>query len=171
MAKYDYLIVGAGLYGAVFAIITLSSYIASIGNDKLERFFPIMLFYSVVFTGIFALVLAYEDRLRVVSGKTALFLTIGFFAELLPWTLVLRTTYIYHYFTCIPFVVLMIGFVIKTIYDNTEKKGRVVAITAVYVAIAIGLFILFYPVLSGAPVEMDFAEKYLKWFSSWVLVS
>lgn len=160
-----------GLYGAVFAIITLSSYIASIGNDKLERFFPIMLFYSVVFAGIFALVLAYEDRLRVVSGKTALFLTIGFFAELLPWTLVLRTTYIYHYFTCIPFVVLMIGFVIKTIYDNTEKKGRVVAVTGVYVAIAIGLFILFYPVLSGAPVEMDFAEKYLKWFSSWVLVS
>ncbi len=160
-----------GVYASIFALIALASYISSIGNDKLERFFPIMLLYGVIFAGIFALVLAHEDKLTNVSDKTALFLVIGFFAELLPWTLVLRTTYIYHYFTCIPFVVLMIGFVIKTIYDNTKYRGRVIAATGIYVAIAIGLFILFYPVLSGAPVEMDFAEKYLKWFSSWVLVS
>ncbi len=160
-----------GIYASIFAVIALSSLVASTGNDNLERFFPIMLLYGVIFAGIFALVLAYEDKLRIASGKTALFLTIGFFAQLLPWTLVLRTTYIYHYFTCIPFVVLMIGYVIKTIYDNAENKGRVVALTGVYVAVAIGLFILFYPVLSGAPVEMEFADKYLKWFSSWVLVS
>ncbi len=160
-----------GIYALIFAVIALTSYVSSIGNDKLERFFPIMLLYGVIFVGIFALVLAYEHRLRIVSEKTALFLTIGFFAQLLPWTLILRTTYIYHYFTCIPFVVLMIGFVIKTIYDNSENKRRVITITGVYVAIAIGLFILFYPVLSGAPVDMDFADKYLRWFSSWVLVS
>lgn len=40
----------------------------------------------------------------------------------------------------------------------------------VYVACAIGLFILFYPVLSGLAIDPAFATKYLKWFDSWVLL-
>lgn len=160
-----------GVYALIFAIITLMSYIASIGNEKLVRYPKFMLLYAVIFVGIFIIVLLNESWLKKVSAKTALFLVIGFFAQLLPWTLVLRTTYIYHYFTCIPFVILMIGFVIKTIYDNAKNKKTVIIGTGIYVAVAIGLFILFYPVLSGAPVSMEFAEKFLKWFDSWVLVS
>ncbi len=160
-----------GIYAGIFAIITILSYISASGDEKLVRFPKIMLLYSVIFIAIFVLVLMYENRLKNISHKTALFLVIGFFAQLLPWTLVLRTTYIYHYFTCIPFVVLMIGFVIKSIYDNVENKKSVIAVTFIYVAVAVGLFILFYPVLSGAPVSAEFANEYLKWFSSWVLVS
>lgn len=159
------------IYSTAVLFLVLMSYLTSMDNDKLERFFPYMMIYGVIFVGIFLAVLANEEKLNKVSAKTALFLVIGFFAQLLPWVFVLRTTYIYHYFTCIPFVVLMIGFVIKTIYDNTENKKAVIIGTAIYVAIAIALFAMFYPVLSGAPVSPDYVDKYLRWMKSWVLVS
>ena len=85
--------------------------------------------------------------------------------------LVLRTTYIYHYFPCVVFVVLMIGYCFRSLYDNAKNKKAVLAAGIGYAVIVVGLFVLFYPVISGAPVSLDFAEKWLKWFSSWVLVA
>ena len=41
----------------------------------------------------------------------------------------------------------------------------------VYAVLAFGLFLLFYPVLSGQPVDVDFVVKYLRWRDTWVLIS
>lgn len=160
----------ASCYIAVFALFTVIAAYTGSSNEKYARFLPCMLLYSVVFVGVFLAVLANEKHLKNISSGTASFLAIGYFANLLPWTLVLRTTYIYHYFPCIAFLVLMICNSIKTIYDNTQKKRTVIMITAGYVAVSLILFALFYPVLSGYPVGMDFAKTWLKWFKSWVLV-
>jgi dolichyl-phosphate-mannose--protein O-mannosyl transferase len=65
----------------------------------------------------------------------------------------------------------MIVYSIKTIYDSVKNKKAVIISTLVYGLIAIGLFVLFYPTLSGQPISLEFAEKYLKWFQSWVLVA
>lgn len=157
-------------YMAIFVVFTIAAAVTGASDEKYARFLPCMLFYSVVFVGIFLAVLAYEKRLKNISTGTAAFLAIGYFANLLPWTLVLRTTYIYHYFPCVAFVVLMICNSIKTIYDNTKNKRRVIMITAGYVAVALILFAMFYPVLSGHPIGMNFAKTWLKWFESWVLV-
>lgn len=159
------------LYVGLFMMIAMLSNMSAISDAKLVRFFPIMLLYAFVFSAIFILVLVYDYKLVKISERTALFLTIGFFAQLLPWTLVLRTTYIYHYFTCVPFVVLMLGFVAKTIYDNAENKKLVICTVFIYAAIAIALFVMFYPVLSGAPVSAGYVSKYLRWMQSWVLIS
>jgi dolichyl-phosphate-mannose--protein O-mannosyl transferase len=35
-------------------------------------------------------------------------LLVGFAAQYLPWVLVTRCTFIYHYFTAVPFIILMI---------------------------------------------------------------
>lgn len=40
-----------------------------------------------------------------------------------------------------------------------------------YAAVAFALFLLFYPVLSGQPVDVDFVIKYLRWRLTWVLIS
>ncbi len=106
------------------------------------------------------------------KDKTAIFLCIAYIAELLPWVGVERLTFIYHYFPCVPFITLMIGYSIKTIYDEARIKHRK-AITigvCVYAAAVIGMFILFYPVLSGKPCSYEFAEHFLKWFDTWVLL-
>ena len=40
----------------------------------------------------------------------------------------------------------------------------------IYAALAVGLFAMFYPVLSGTPTTVHYVKTYLKWFESWVLL-
>lgn len=166
--KYIFL----GIYAIIFCVLCAASYAAAGGSEKLERLFPCMLFYSSVMVGAFALTLTYDENIKQESNRIALFLIIGYFAELIPWVLVVRTTYIYHYFPCVPFTVLMIGYSILTIYENVKEKNRKTVMTAafVYAGIAVVLFAMFYPVLSGNPCNYDYADKWLKWFDSWVLL-
>lgn len=104
------------------------------------------------------------------KDRTAGFLVVSYLAQFLPWTLVSRCTFIYHYFPCVPFLALMIG------YSFKQLKGRMkdihfTALLVVYALAVFGLFLLFYPVLSGSPVSKDFVAEYLRWFDSWVLTA
>lgn len=102
------------------------------------------------------------------KDKKALFLVIGYLSQYLPWVFIGRTTFIYHYFTSVPFVVLMVAYCLWLLVK--EVKVPKLAVYA-YVAIAVGLFLLFYPVLSGQPIEKEFVFKVLRWMKTWVLVS
>ncbi len=179
-----------GMYALVFALCCAAAYASGSGNEKLVRLFPCIVLYSAVMVGVFMLTLTYDDKIKQVSNRVPLFLVIAYLAELMPWMAVVRTTYIYHYFPCVPFVVLMLGYSIKTFYENCEdrtpvtisvykrrwrltigsNKCAVIVGTFVYVAVALILFAMFYPVLSGAPCSYDYAVDWLKWFDSWVLL-
>lgn len=164
--KYILLLV----YCVIFAIICIWAQTVGEGNEKLERLFPCVLFYSIVLTVIFALVLCFDKYIKTDSVKIPLFLLIGYFSQLVPWIPISRTTYIYHYFPMVAFTVLMIGYSIKTFYESAKAKNAVIAAAVIYAAAAVGLFVLFYPVISGSPVDGEFARHWLKWFDSWVLV-
>lgn len=165
--KYNY----AGIYVIIWTVLCGICAIAEQANERLDRLFACMLLYSIVMAGMFIIVLMNDDKLKKASSRTSAFLLIGYFSSYLPWTLVVRTTYIYHYFPCVIFAVLMIGYSIKTFYDNAVNKKAVRKWAIVYAVIAVALFALFYPVLSGQPISLEFAEKWLKWFDSWVLVA
>lgn len=102
--------------------------------------------------------------------NTAAFLLVGYMAQYLPWFFVTRITFIYHYFPSVVFVVLMITY---SFCQWREKLSRQTLLTLVFLygAAAAGLFLLFYPVLSGEAVEAAFVEKYLRWFETWVLTA
>lgn len=102
------------------------------------------------------------------KDKTAIFLSISYLAQLLPWVLVTRITFIYHYFPSVPFVVLMIAYSANKLFGDSKKA---IVGMAVYVVAVIALFAMFYPVLSGYPVSMDYVRNCLKWFSQWYFVS
>lgn len=107
------------------------------------------------------------------SDKKAWFLLTGYAAQFVPWMLVPRYTFIYHYFPSTPFVVMVIGYSIYKIYHMQKtdvSKRRVMIAAIIYCAIAVGLFIMFYPVLSGLSVPGDYVETFLRWFDTWVLV-
>ncbi len=159
----------AEVYAVVFAVFCVMAFVAGNGNEKLERLFVCVLMYSIIMTGVFALVMMYDEAVKQKSNKTALFLSIAYIVQLAPWVLVTRTTYIYHYFPSVPFVVLMIGYSVKTLYDNAKDKKAVIIGTAVYTVIAVGLFVMFYPVLSGATFDVNYGKEMLRWFDSWVL--
>ncbi len=107
------------------------------------------------------------------KGKTraiAAFLTVGYLAQYLPWFFVTRITFIYHYFPSVPFVVLMIAYSLMQLKKRMSDRAFLIVCCA-YAAVAFALFLLFYPVLSGQPVEVDFVLKYLRWRPTWVLIS
>ncbi len=105
----------------------------------------------------------------VKKDEKAAFLVTGYLAQYLPWFFVTRVTFIYHYFPSVPFLTLMI---LHGLRRGKEKAPRAFsAVLILYGALAVGLFLLFYPVLSGQPVEAAFVAKYLRWFESWVLTA
>ena len=102
--------------------------------------------------------------------SVAAFLVVGYLAQYLPWFFVTRITFIYHYFPSTPFVVLMIVYSLMQLKKKMSDRTFVI-ICCVYAALAFGLFLLFYPVLSGQPVDVAFVVKYLRWRPDWVLIS
>jgi dolichyl-phosphate-mannose--protein O-mannosyl transferase len=124
---------------------------------------------AVWWTGIAALFYVAYIAIKE-KDRNAQFLVIAYFAQLVPWMGVSRLTFIYHYFPCVPFVVLMIGYAIYDIYESARSKKSIAVCAFALVIIAIALFALFYPVLSGQPCEIEFAKDWLKWFDSWVLL-
>ncbi len=100
--------------------------------------------------------------------RTAIFLFIAYMAQYLPWCLITRTTYMYHYFPSVPFIVMMIGYAMMKLVGDSPKRRRVAYF---YVAAAVGLFLFFYPVLSGYPIEKQWVYDHLQWFDTWVLVT
>lgn len=111
----------------------------------------------------------YNVFLAIVNrDRKSVYLLIGYLSCLLPWMPVERTTYIYHYFPCVPFVVLMIGHCFEHLYYKNVRLAKLSF--GVYALGTVLLFALFYPVLSGYGIEVSFVEKFLKWFESWVLI-
>ncbi len=100
-------------------------------------------------------------------NKNATFLVISYIAQLLPWVFVARTTFIYHYFPCVPFLVLMIAHFIHRMYQ--KYKGIKIFYIGFTIATVI-LFIMFYPSISGFPVDGNYVRNFLLWLPSWHLI-
>ena len=98
------------------------------------------------------------------SSQTLAFVQISLLAQLLPWVLVPRGTYIYHYFASVPFLILGVTLVLsKVASGRTEKAGRV--LTVCYLLFALVCFIGFYPYASGVLTPtwwLDFMRKFLR---------
>lgn len=103
------------------------------------------------------------------KDRTAAILCISYLAQYLPWCLVSRLTFIYHYFPSVPFVVLMIVYAAQQIKKRTNENTFRMWII-LYAAAAVGLFIIFYPVLSGQTVSISYVNALLRWMDTWVLV-
>ena len=92
-------------------------------------------------------------------------LTVLYLTQLLPWVLVARSTFMYHYFPSLVFAVAAIGLVFAQWYRKQPKAAVITA--AVLVGAALIVFVCFYPVYSGMPANSDWIEG-LRWFKSWV---
>ncbi|MEK3883096.1 glycosyltransferase family 39 protein [Paenibacillus sp. PL2-23] len=90
---------------------------------------------------------------------------IAFLAQYVPWMLVPRETFLYHYFAMVPFMILSIVYVLGVAEERSPffRKARIG-----YAAAAAAMFILFYPALSGMIVPKWYVDVLLRWFPSWV---
>ncbi len=89
------------------------------------------------------------------------FILIGLLAQFLPWVLVPRGTYIYHYFASVPFLVLGTVMMLHYLTEKYPKAGRRICI--VYLALCLVWFIILFPYASGVTTPnwwMDLVRDY-----------
>ena len=92
----------------------------------------------------------------------AIFITVFFFFQWIPYVFISRVTFIYHFYVNVPFLCLATAYFISKYWSNKWVK---VATLAYFVGV-VALFGLFYPVISGMPAPASSIEG-LKWLSGW----
>ncbi len=106
--------------------------------------------------------LAVRGGLRYRQGDGNLTLTVivvGFLAQYLPWVLVPRSMYIYHYFASVPFIILATAVVFDLIRNAKLRKWLMFA----FVLFAAVFFVMFFPYASGLLTPTWWLD-WLKWF-------
>lgn len=102
------------------------------------------------------------------KNKIGMFLCIAYFSQLVPWMFISRVVFIYHYFACVAFIVLAIVETARRLLNSGKvKMGEIYG----FAALAIVLFIMFYPVISGVGVSPGYVKNVLRWFDSWVFMN
>ena len=82
-------------------------------------------------------------------------LLIAIAANYLPWTLVPRCTFQYHFFTTFPFVVLAAILFLQHLEESGELSEKV---KWIWLGIAAAYFVLMYPAASGLPMPRLYAQ-------------
>lgn len=88
---------------------------------------------------------------------------IGLLAQFLPWMLVPRGTYIYHYFASVPFLILGVCLLLHWIQTRYPAPGRALLIT--YLTVCLIFFIAYFPYASGLLTPtwwLDFMKRFLR---------
>jgi dolichyl-phosphate-mannose--protein O-mannosyl transferase len=95
------------------------------------------------------------------------FILVGLAAQFLPWAVSPRKlVFIYHFFPSVPFLILAIVYVAQA---PIERRPAFRYVVRAYGVVALGLFVLFLPILSAIPVGRAFVLGWLRWFESWIL--
>ena len=97
-------------------------------------------------------------------GQRTLFVSIAALSQYLPWVLISRETFIYHYFATLPFLILLMGVLAKYLIERTKHGKKAVFI---YLGVCLVLFAMFYPVTTGTEVSRWYADHLLRWLPSW----
>ena len=99
------------------------------------------------------------------APRTYVMVIIGFASQFLPWVLVPRSTFIYHYFASVPFIIIASVLLLKWIRSRSETAFKVTTILLTVSALV--LFIAFYPLESGLPVARWYANclRWFKWYN------
>ncbi|HWQ57708.1 MAG TPA: phospholipid carrier-dependent glycosyltransferase [Clostridia bacterium] len=109
--------------------------------------------------------------IKLIRGKlkpdhiwVALF--VALLAELVPWVLVTRCTFIYHYFASVPFIILIAAYLLQ---KKEERDPAWAKAKWIWMGAAVLLFILFYPVITGTVVSRSYVSL-LEWLPSWTFM-
>ena len=117
---------------------------------------------AVWWVGFAFVILSIERAIRR-KYFACIFLTVLFFFQWLPYLFISRTTYLYHFYSCVPFLCLATAYFLNKYWSN--KWGKAAALA--YFAVVAVLFGLFYPTISGMPAPTSWIDS-LKWLESWI---
>lgn len=136
------------LHEATRAINTKET-ISGIGN--------IFIWYLGIVSYIFLIV-----RMIIKKDKNSFLLLVAILSLWLPYVFIGRVMFLYHYFPVIPFMILSVVYFLKEITEK-YKLGFLIPL---YLVPVILFFIIYYPVISGMEVPINYIEA-LKILPSW----
>lgn len=100
----------------------------------------------------------------------------GFLSVYLPWVLVPRLTFIYHYFTAVPFLIAALAGVFAKLPETTVgafsigREERKLTLAQLLPWAVVGgsfiLFLIYFPVISGMPTSKAYVNA-LELFPTW----
>lgn len=139
---------------------TLYGTISSFGNPAV---------WVVCFAGtIFLVFLTLRGRFKL--NAEIFFIFICMASSMVPWMLITRSVYIYHYFATVPMIILASVYVLKHYEDRyyycpleqgvpVSKGGKFLPkLKYIWIAAVIIFFIVYYPVISGMPVKKTYVD-------------
>lgn len=97
-----------------------------------------------------------------------LFLFSATLLQFLPYALFGRISYIYYFYISSIFGIMLLGYLFGQALQL--KNRRLNYLIVAYVLACILLFIAFYPLLSGLPVNRGYFIKYLLWYHNWQFI-
>ena len=89
-------------------------------------------------------------------------IVMGFAAQYLPWVLVPRSMFIYHYFGSLPFVMISIAYAFSLLEDRNALRAWNWELF--YCTVTVCLFAAFYPIATGVQFPEWWANA-INWFS------
>ncbi|HKU80553.1 MAG TPA: phospholipid carrier-dependent glycosyltransferase [Candidatus Tumulicola sp.] len=113
-------------------------------------------------------VLAWRER-----NKGYALIVLTYLLQWLPWMKSPRITFAYHFYVDIPLICLCNAIVLQRIWQwasHQEGSRRLLGRLSVgaYVALAVGTFAYFYPILAAHPITYN-AWHQRMWFGYWVI--
>lgn len=99
------------------------------------------------------------------KNTAALAVTAGYLLSILPWALVGRISFIYHYFPAVIFGILAVGYGADRLLLSRGRKGT--AALCGLCLLALSAFVIYFPAISGTPVPqrwLDGLELLPTWY-------
>ena len=93
----------------------------------------------------------------------SIFITVLFLFQWLPYVVISRVVFLYHFYVNVPFLCLATAYFLNKYWSSKWGKAATIA----YFAVVVVMFGLFYPVISGVPAPTYWRDS-LKWLGSWV---
>lgn len=148
-----------------------TSTISTMGNP--------ILWWSMIPAMIFTGIEAFREK-----SKAAVVALVGFLSVYLPWVIISRIAFIYHYFTAVPFLIIGLIYTMIKLSEISDESGKsyvfvlknrsntavrinIMHIAAIiFVLVNLAMFVMFLPVISGFPTSEKYIEI-LKWLPKW----
>ncbi len=101
-------------------------------------------------------------KLIIKKDKQSFIIVVSMLSLWLPYAFIGRVMFLYHYFPVLPF--MMLGIV--NLFKSIEEKYKLKYLIPLYMIFVIAFFIIYYPVISGIETPVSYIEK-LRIFDSW----
>jgi dolichyl-phosphate-mannose-protein mannosyltransferase len=155
--------VGAKLRNSMIIVVGFLIFTVTAICSEVFNYHSFLLAFPI-YTGMLLAVYGMVSNLGRHEAKdiALMFITALFFFAWLPYVFMSRVTFIYHFYVNVPFLCLASAYFLSKYWST--KWGKVTAVA--YFASVVGMFGLFYSVISGTPAPTSWIDS-LKWLNGW----